>query len=34
MEDVQEVVEEVDEGGLLVLRRTLSGLKRSQDEQR
>ena len=34
MEGVEEVVEEADEGDLLVLRRTFSGLKGSQDEQR
>ena len=34
MEDMEEVIEEADEGDLLVLRRTLSGLKGSQEEQR
>ena len=31
---IEEVVEEAEEGDLLVLRRTLSGLKGSQEEQR
>jgi len=31
---MEEVVEEVDEGELLVLRRALSGLRGHQDEQR
>lgn len=34
MEDQDEVVEEADEGELLVLRRTLSGIKGTQEEQR
>ena len=34
MEGMEEVIEQADEGDLLVLRRTLSGLKGSQDEQR
>ena len=34
MEGMEEVIEEADEGDLLVLRRTLSSLKGSQDEQR
>ena len=31
---MEEVVEEADEGDLLVIRRTWSGLKGRQDEQR
>jgi len=34
MESTEEVVEEGDEGELLVLRKTLSGFKGTQDEQR
>jgi len=34
VEHQEEVVEEVDEGELLVLRRALSGLKGDKDEQR
>jgi len=34
MEGVEEVIKAVDEGDLLVLRRTSSGLRGSQDEQR
>jgi len=33
MEEQEEVVEEVDEGELLLLRRALSGLKRDKKEQ-
>ena len=33
MEGMEGVIEDADEGDLLVLRRTLSGLKGSQDEQ-
>jgi len=32
MEGMEDVIEEADEGDLLILRRTLSGLKGSQDE--
>jgi len=34
MEGIEEVVEEANEGELLVLRRALSGLKGHQDQQR
>jgi len=34
MEEHEEVVEEVDEGELLLLRRDLSGLKGAKEEQR
>jgi len=34
MEGIEAVVEEANEGKLLVLRRTLSGFKGNQDEQR
>ena len=34
MEEQEDVVEEADEGELLVLRRALSGLKGTKEEQR